>query len=121
MGVIFKIQKDKTKEGVLKEISDQLLLITNLELLNKIKSYLIEPVLHLAIWNYSENKSTYPVWLILKSEIDDTGILFSEYGYDFGNWGLIKLSTTPVYFGTDNNWFETLEEVFLNSWMAEEE
>ena len=119
MGLIFKIERDKTKEEVTKEMSNQVELIKDAELVNKISKYLVEPTQHLAIWDYSENKDKYPVWLILKSEGDDTTIIYSEYGFDFGNWGLITLSDQPFHFGPDYGWFPTLKEAFENSWMFE--
>jgi|SoiMethySBSTD1v2_1073268.scaffolds.fasta_scaffold160872_4 hypothetical protein len=118
MNVVFKIEKDKTKEQVVTEILSQVNLIKNIELVNKIKKYLIEPSLHFAIWYYGKKESKYPAWLILKSKDDDTGILYSEYGFAFGNWGLIKLSDHPFHFGPDFHWFSTLEEAFLNSFMS---
>ena len=117
MDLVFKVEKEKTKKEVVNEINAQLKLDKDPKLSTKINSYRIEPALRLAIWDYSENPTSYPVWLIIKSESDDTGILFSEYG--FGNWGLVKLSDEPLHFGTDSHWFNTLEETFLNSWMAE--
>lgn len=119
MDLIFKLEREKTKEEVIAEIASQLRLIKDSKLIKKIKSYLVDPTLYLAIWDYSETKTKYPVWLIILSKIDDTGILFSEYGFSFGNWGLAKLSDNPFHFGPDHYWFETLEEVFLNSFMAE--
>ena len=119
MGLIFKLKRDKTKEEVMAEISDQIRLIKDAGLISKINGYLVDPTPNFAIWDYSENKDNYLVWLILKSENDDTGILYSEYGFDFGNWGLIKLSDQPFHFGSDFQWFSTLEEAFLDSWMAQ--
>ena len=119
MNLVFKVDKEKGKEDVIKEISTQLTLIRDEKLVSKIKDYLIEPTLHFAIWDYSETKDKYPVWLVISSQNDNTGILYSEYGYDFGNWGLVLLSNDPFYFGMDCNWFATLEEAFLNSFMAD--
>ena len=119
MDLIFKIEKDKTKEQVIVEVTSQLELIKDIELAKKINSYLIEPTLHLIIWDYSEKGTKFPGWLIIKSEINDTGILYSEYGFSTGNWGLIKLSDKKFHFGPDYHWYSTLEEVFLDSWMGE--
>ena len=119
MNVIFKIEKDKTKEEVMTEVLNQINLIKNTELFNKIKKHLIEPSLHFAIWDYGEKESKYPAWLILESKNHDTGILYSEYGFSLGNWGLTKLSDNPVHFGPDFHWFSTLEEAFLNFFMSE--
>jgi hypothetical protein len=119
LSLVFKLEKDKTKEEVVMEITAQLNLITEIELLNKIKTYLIDPICELAIWDYGKEETKYPVWLILKSEINDTGILFSEYGFGFGNWGLTNLSTKPIHFGPDYNWFSTLKEAFLDSCITE--
>ena len=83
MRLIFEIEKDKSKEEVIEEITFQLSLDQRCRTNKKINKYLVEPTLHLAIWDYNENQTKYPVWLILKSEIDDTCILFSEYGFDF--------------------------------------
>jgi hypothetical protein len=115
----FKIEKDKIKEEVIAEVTSQLNLIEDPELAEKVNSYRIEPILHLAIWSYSENQAKYPVWLVLSSEKDDTGILFSEYGFDFGNWGLIQLSSRPIHFGSDFQWYPSLKDAFLESCMAE--
>ncbi len=119
MDLVFKLEKDKTKEDVNAEITSQLKLIKDNKLVDKITSFLVDPTLHLAIWDYSETETKYPVWLIIISKTDDTGILFSEYGFGVGNWGLTKLSNKTFHFGTDNNWFDTLEETFLNSFMSE--
>ncbi len=119
MDLIFEIEKDKSKEEVNTEIVNQINLIKNTDVANKIQKYLVEPTLHFAIWDYAEKETKYPVWLILSSEVHDTGILFSEYGYGFGRWGLIKLSENPIHFGPDFQWYSTLEEAFLDSWMAE--
>ena len=119
MDLILKLEKEKTKEDIIAEITSQLRLIKDSKLVTKIKGFLVDPTLHLAIWDYSETETKYPVWLVIFSEIDETGILFSEYGFSFGNWGLIKLSSKPFHFGPDYGWFETLEEAFLNSFMAE--
>ena len=119
MDLIFKLEKDKTKEDVIAEVSSQLKLIKDIKLVDKINRFLIDPSLHFAIWDYSENETKYPVWLIIISKDDDTGILFSEYGFGIGNWGLTKLSNKQFHFGTDNNWFNTLEEAFLNSFMSD--
>ena len=118
MDLVFKLEKDKTKEEVKAEITCQLKLIKDIKLADKINSYLVYPTLHFAIWDYSETETKYPVWLILISKADDTGILFSEYGFGSNNWGLTKLSDKQFHFGADNNWFNTIEEAFLNSFMA---
>jgi len=118
MDLIFKVDKEKTKDEVLEEINTQLSLINDIKLADKIKLYFVEPTLHFAIWDYSATKDKYPVWLIISS--GDTGILFSEYGYGFGNWGLITLSSQPLYFGPDFCWYPTLKDAFLDSWMAEQ-
>ncbi len=119
MNSTFQIERDKTKEEVLIEIANQLELIHDLDLVNKIKSHLVDPSAHLAIWDYSEKETKYPVWLILTSKKYDTAILFSEYGFGIGNWGLVTLSDNPFHFGMDFQWFETLQEVFSNSMMAD--
>ena len=119
MNLVFKLERDKTKEEVIREITAQLNLIKDTELVKKIKSYLIDPFVDFAIWDYSEEQTKYPAWLTLKSEANDTGILYSEYGFGFGNWGLIKLSAKPMHFGPDYQWHPTLEKAFLESWMAE--
>jgi len=119
MELIFKVDKEKTKENVIEEIVTQLDLIKNVELVSKIKTHLIEPILHFAIWDYSETETKYPVWLIASSATDNTGILFSEYGYSFDNWGLVVLSDKPFHFGMDYQWYKTLEEAFLDSFMAD--
>ena len=120
MNIIFEIEKDKTKEEVKAEIVNQIKSIKNKEIVIQIQKYLVEPTQHLAIWDYAEKETKYPAWLILSSETHDTGILFSEYGYDFGRWGLSKLSENPIHFGPDFQWYSTLEEAFLDSWMVEE-
>ena len=118
MDLVFKLEKDKSKEDVIAEVASQLKLVKDVKLANKINSYLVDPTLHFAIWDYSETETKYPVWLILISKADNTAILFSEYGFGFGNWGLTKLSDKPFHFGADYNWFDTIEEAFLNSFMA---
>ncbi|MEP7232984.1 MAG: hypothetical protein ABI691_22180 [Ginsengibacter sp.] len=118
MDLVFKLEKDKTKEEVMAEITSQLKLIKDIKSADKINSYLVDPTLHFAMWDYSETEIKYPVWLIIISKTDDTGILFSEYGFGFGNWGLTKLSDNPFHFSMDNYWFDTIEEAFLNSFMA---
>lgn len=117
--LIFQIERDKTKADIIKEIQDQLGLFKNQELKEKIESFLIDPTLYHAIWDYSQNQDKYPCWLIIKSEKDDTGITYSEYGFSSENWGLMKLSDQPLHFGPDYYWFSTLEEAFLNSWMSD--
>ena len=119
MNLIFEVKKDKTKDEVKTEIVNQINSIQNTEVANKIQKYLVGPTLHFAIWDYAEKETKYPVWLILSSETHNTGILYSEYGYGFGRWGLVKLSENPFHFGQDSQWFSTLEETFLDSWMAE--
>ena len=119
MNPIFKIERDKTKAEIIKEIKHQLKLIEKKELKEKIENFLVDPTLYHAIWDYNEKQDKYPCWLIIKSEKDDTGIIYSEYGFSFGNWGLLKLSDQPFHFGPDFNWFPTLEEAFLNSWMTD--
>ena len=119
MGLIFKIEKDKTKVEIIKEVSNQIDLIKDAALVNKINNYLVEPTQHLAIWDYCENEDKYPVWLILKSVDNDTAIIYSEYGFDFWNWGLIRLSDQPFHFGPDSGWFSSLKEAFEDSWMSE--
>jgi len=86
-------------------------------LVEKIKKFQIDPPLHQAIWDYSETNVKYPVWLILKS--GDSGIIYSEYGFEHQNWGLIKTSDYTFHFGMDFQWYPTLEEAFLDSWMAD--
>jgi len=66
MGLIFKIERDKTNEEIAMEVSNQVELIPDVELVKKISKYLVEPTQHLAIWDYGENKDKYIVWLILK-------------------------------------------------------
>ena len=119
MNLIFKIERDKTKEEIITEVSNQIDLIRDTALVNKINNYLVEPTQHLAIWDYSETEDKYPVWLILKSVNDDTTIIYSEYGFDFGNWGLVRLSDQPFHFGPDSSWFSSLKEAFKDSWMSE--
>lgn len=119
MNLIFQIDRDKTKEDIVREIQDQLKTLESQELKDKIDGYVIEPTLHEAIWDYSQNQDRYPCWLIIKSEKDDAGIIYSEYGFSFGNWGLVKLSDRPFHFGADYNWFPTLEEAFLDSFMSD--
>lgn len=118
MDLIFKLEKDITEEEVIAEVSNQINSIRNIELVNELNKYVVKPTLHLAIWDYSEQEAKYPAWLILKSENDDSGILYSEYGFGFGNWGLTTLSDHPFHFGPDYHWFSTLEEAFLNSRMS---
>lgn len=119
MGLVFRLEKENTKEEVILEVSSQLKLFKDVKLVDKVSRFLVEPSLHFAIWDYGEPEDKYPVWLIIGSEVDDTGILYSEYGFDFGNWGLIKLSDRPFHFGMDSQWYPTLEGAFLDSWMAE--
>ncbi len=119
MDLVFKLEKDITKEDVIAEIASQLKLIKDSKMAEKIKSYLVDPSSHLTIWDYSESETKYPVWLMIVSEADDAGILFSEYGFGFRNWGLTKVSDRPFYFGMDFQWYPTLEEAFLDSWIAE--
>ena len=57
---------------------------------------MVDPTLHMVIWDYKE-ETKMPAWLILKSENDDTAILYSEYGFDFKNWGLVTLSDDPMH------------------------
>ena len=119
MRLIFEIEKDKNLEEVKTEIENQINSIKNKVLVISIQKYLVEPTQHLAIWDYAQKETKYPAWLVLSSEAHDTGILFSEYGYGFGRWGLIKLSADPIHFGPDFHWHSNLEEAFLDSWMAE--
>ena len=119
--LIFQIEKDKTKADIINEIQDQLKLLEDQELKVKIGNLIVDPILYYAIWDYSDTHDKYPCWLIIKSEKDDTGIIYSEYGFSFGNWGLVKLSDHPFHFGADYNWFSTLEEAFLNSWMNDKD
>jgi hypothetical protein len=121
MGLVFKLEKDKTKEEVYLEITKQLNLIKDPDLLNRINGYLIAPVLHLAMWDYSETETKFPAWLIMESKVDQTGILYSEYGFGFGDWGIVDLSKESIHFGPDFGWFPTLKEAFLDSWMAEKD
>ncbi len=119
MGVVFKLDRDKTRDEIKAEIHDQLVIIDNPKLVDAIKKHLVDPELHFAIWDYSKDQAKYPVWLIGKSKEHDTGILYSEYGFDFGNWGLTTLSDEPFHFGPDFCWYPSLENVFLESFMSE--
>ena len=67
---------------------------------------------------YHPISDSYPN-AILASAVN-SAIAFSEYGFDFGNWGLIDISVVPFHFGMDFQWYPTLKEAFLDSWMSDE-
>ncbi len=119
MGIILQLDRNKTKAEVINETNVQLEMIAEIGLLNKIKMFIVEPEVHEAIWDYSEDQVKYPVWVVLNLK-GDSAIVFSEYGFDFGNWGLISTSEVPFHFGMDFQWYPTLKEAFLDTSLAEE-
>ena len=64
MDLIFKVDKEKSKDEVQQEINTQLRLIDDVKLVDRIKTYLSEPTLYFAIWDYSATKDKYPVWAV---------------------------------------------------------
>lgn len=110
---------DRTPAEVQTLLDNEIAKIHDANVLQALRSFLIEPRLEMRTWDWHKPIRMYPVWVVAESSRYDYGIVFSDYGFapEFP-WGLVFLSHKN--FDADYCWLSSLEAAYLDSRLVEE-
>jgi hypothetical protein len=75
-----------------------------------VQSFLVEPFTRQLTWTYDGNR-TIECWIV--AQASDLQIFYADEGFASYHWGLA--SATRKWAGTDDSWFASFDEAFINS------
>lgn len=94
-------------------VSDQVAKITDLNVAESLKKFLVAPRCEMRDWDYGAPGEQFPCWIIFEHEKSNACIAYCENGFGPATpWGLLFLRGKNRSMGLDCNWSETLEEAF---------
>jgi len=105
---------DRTLEEIQVLVESELAKIQDANVLDGIRTFLVEPRLEMRVWNWHKPYREYPVWVVAESSVYDYGIVYSDYGFAPEHpWGLVFSSHND--FDTDDGWLPSLEAAYRDS------
>jgi hypothetical protein len=117
--VNFSRVTDRTSGEVRLLVESELRKIANADIVQGVRTFLVEPRLEMRAWEWEKPLADFPVWIVAESSRYDYGIAFSDYGFAPDRpWGLVFLSHRG--FDADYCWFPTLEDAYNDSRLLEE-
>ena len=108
-------------DKLLSEIEEELNQVSDLRVVQHIRSLIVTPVVVMRPWDYGEPDTEYPCWSVLKHEESNTGIAYSEFGFGPScPWGLVALDgpTDSMSMGMDSGWFPCFVEEYFDSFAS---
>lgn len=79
-----------------------------------LRSFIVEPELHVREWDYGPPGQVFDCWYVAKDPSTALALAYSEHGHGPQNpWGIV--STFDRAFGMDCGWFLRLEDAFVGS------
>ena len=107
-----------TAKQVSQLIDTELEFVSDVRVIDHVRSLLVAPQIVQRFWNYGEPDTKYPCWSVLQHESSNTEIAYSEFG--FGPtypWGLVFMSGSEdeMAMGMDSAWFPCFMEAYFES------
>jgi hypothetical protein len=79
-----------------------------------LRSFLVEPELHVREWDYGRPGTVFECWYVAKAPATGFALVYSDHGFGPGNpWGIVRTSDRAI--GMDAGWFLRLEDAFVDS------
>ena len=98
---------------VAKLVEEQLSKITDPNVAESLKKFLVPPRCELRDWDYGSPGEQFPCWIVFEHEKSNSCIAYCEHGFGPAMpWGVLLLRGKNRSMGMDCNWSETLEEAF---------
>ncbi len=110
---------DRTSQEILSLVESELAKIQDANVLDGLRTFLIDPRREMRVWYWQEPFTRYPVWVVAESSIYNYGIVYSDYGFAPEHpWGLVFSSDDN--FDADYSWLPSLEAAYRDSRLIEE-
>jgi hypothetical protein len=110
---------DRTLEEIRVLVESELAKIQEANVLDGIRTFLVDPCLEMRVWDWNKPLREYPVWIVAESSIYDYGIVYSDYVFaPEYSWELVFSSHKN--FDADYCWYPSLEMAYRESRLIEE-
>ncbi len=90
--------------------------IDQIDLVQTIQEFLIEPREELRDWDYGKPGEQLPCWIVIEHLQTNTGIAYCEQGFGPKDpWGLLFIEGPHLSMGMEAGWFASLEDAVRES------
>ena len=110
---------DRTSDEILSLVKSELAKIQDANVLDGLRTFLIDPCLEMRVWDWQRPIKRYPVWVVAESSIYNYGIVYSDYGFAPEHPGGLVFSSHDN-FDADYCWLPSLEAAYRDSRLIEE-
>ena len=109
-----------TSEDVSELVREALARISDVALLNRMRTLLVTPYPVERDWYYGLPGEHFTCWTVLEHPSSGTGIAYCPFGFGPSDpWGLVFLAGDTMGIGIDSEWFPTLESAMRGGMMWE--
>jgi hypothetical protein len=104
-----------------KLVSEQLAIIRDPKVRDRISSLLVAPYASERDWDYGRPGQKYVCWIVLEHRSSNTAIGYCSEGFGPKNpWGLLFIEGPYTSMGMDSGWYDTLEWTYGEGFGFEE-
>lgn len=92
-------------------VEQEIAKISQAELIETIRKYVVTPRCENRPWNYGEPNQTFPCWIVMEDRNQNAAVAYCEEGFGpHDPWGLLFVDGPHLSMGMDSGWFSNLED-----------